>query len=77
MSGNVPNQISKTIGLLHNLQNHLTSSASPISYKGFIRLHLDYWEVIYNELKINIFIKNLNLFSIIRSKLEQEVLEVH
>ena len=37
----VPNQIRQTIGMLHNLQNHLTSSASPASYKGFIRLHLD------------------------------------
>ena len=45
----VPNQIGQTVGLLQNLQNYLTSTASPASYKGFIRLHLDYWEVIHNE----------------------------
>ena len=37
----VPYQIRQTIGLLQNLQNNLTSSASPASYKGFVRLHLD------------------------------------
>lgn len=45
----VPFQIRQTIGLLQNLQNNLTSSASPASYKGFVRLHLDYWEVAHNE----------------------------
>lgn len=45
----VPNQIGQTVGLLQNLQNYLTSTASPASYKGYIGLHLDYWEVIHNE----------------------------
>ena len=39
----------KTIGLLHKLQTLLPSTPLTIIYKSFIRSHLDYGDMIYDQ----------------------------
>ena len=46
---NVSNKISKTIGLLRKLQNILPRPTLLTIYKCFIRLHLDYGDIIYDQ----------------------------
>ena len=46
---NVSNKISKTIGLLRKLQNILPRPALLTPYKCFIRPHLDYGDIIYDQ----------------------------
>ena len=46
---NVSNKISKTIGLLRKLQNILPRPALLTIYKCFIRPHLDYDDIIYDQ----------------------------
>ena len=46
---NVSNKISKTIGLLRKLQNILPRPALLTIYKCFIRPHLDYEDIIYDQ----------------------------
>ena len=43
------NKVNKTIGLLRKLQNILPRSALLTIYKSFIRPHLDYSEIIYDQ----------------------------
>ena len=45
----VSNKISKTIGLLWKLQNILPRPAFLTIYKSFIRPHLDYDDIIYDQ----------------------------
>ena len=46
---NVSNKISKTIGLLRKLHNILPRPALLTIYKCFIRSHLDYGDIIYDQ----------------------------
>ena len=46
---NMSNKISKTIVLLRKLQNILPRPALLIIYKCFIRSHLDYGDIIYDQ----------------------------
>ena len=46
---NVSNKISKTTGLLRKLQNILSRLALLTIYKCFIRPHLDYGDIIYDQ----------------------------
>ena len=46
---NVSNKISKTIGLLRKLQNILPRLALFSIYRSFIRPHLDYGDIIYDQ----------------------------
>ena len=46
---NVSNKISKTIGLLRKLQNILPRPALLTIYKCFIRPHLDYGDIMYDQ----------------------------
>ena len=46
---NVSNKISKTIGMLRKLQNILPRPALLTIYKCFIRPHLDYGDIIYDQ----------------------------
>ena len=43
------NKVNKTIGLLRKLRNILPRSALLIIYKSFIRPHLDYGDIIYDQ----------------------------
>ena len=43
------NKVNKTIGLLRKLQNILPTSALLTIYKTFIRSHLDYSDIIYDQ----------------------------
>ena len=43
------NKVNKTIGLLRKLQNILPRSALLTIYKSFIRPHIDYGDIIYNQ----------------------------
>ena len=46
---NVLNKVSKTIGLLSKLQKFLPRPPLITIYKSFIRPHVDYRDVIYNQ----------------------------
>ena len=46
---NVSNEISKTIGFLRKLQNIPLKPALLTMYKCFIRLHLGYGDIIYDQ----------------------------
>ena len=43
------NKVNKTIGLLRKLQNILPRSTLLTIYKSFIRRHLDYGDIIYDQ----------------------------
>ena len=43
------NKVSKTIDLLRKLQNILPRPPLRTIYKSFIRSHLDYWDIIYDQ----------------------------
>ena len=42
-------KVSKTIGLLHELQNLLPEKSLTTVYKSLIRLHMDYVDIIYDQ----------------------------
>ena len=46
---NVLNKVSKTIGLLRKLQKILPRPPLITIYKSFIRPHVDYGDIIYNQ----------------------------
>ena len=46
---NVLNMVSKTIGLLRKLQKILPKPPLITIYKSFMRSHLDYGDIIYNQ----------------------------
>ena len=43
------NKTNKTIGLLYKLQNILPRAALTITYKAFVRPHLDYGDILYDK----------------------------
>ena len=45
----VTTKINKTIGLLRKLQNPLPRIALMQIYKAFVRPHLDYGDILYNQ----------------------------
>ena len=46
---NIYSKVSKTIGLLRKLHNTLPRLLLPTIYKSFIRPHLDYGDIIYDQ----------------------------
>ena len=46
---NVLNKVDKTIDLLHKLQNLLSRSTLITIYKAFVRPHLDYGDILYDQ----------------------------
>ena len=52
---NVFNKTNKTIGLLRKLSNLLPRQALIIIYKAFVRPHLDYGDVLYDQTFNNSF----------------------
>ena len=46
---NMCNMVNKTIGLLRKLQNILRVPSLLTIYKSFIRPHLDYGDIIYDQ----------------------------
>ena len=58
---NVSNKISETIGLLRKLQNIVPRPAPLTIYKCFIRPHLDYGDIIYDQAYNLPFHQNLEL----------------
>ena len=55
------NKVNKTIELLSKLQNILPRSALLTTYKTFIRLHLDYGDIIYDQVYNASFHQKLEL----------------
>ena len=45
----ITTKVNKTIGLLHKLQKALPRPVLMTMYKAFVRPHLDYGDIIYNE----------------------------
>ena len=45
----VTSKINKTIGLLHKLQNLLPRTALIMIYKAFVRPHLNYGDILYDQ----------------------------
>ena len=58
---NVLTKVNKTIGQLRNLQNILPRGSLLTIYKSFVRPHLDYGDVIYDEHYNNSFPQKLEL----------------
>ena len=56
---NILNKVNKTIGLLSKLQNILPREPLLIIYKSFVRPHLDYGDVIYDQHYNNSFHQKL------------------
>ena len=46
---NIYSKVNKTIGLLHKLHNILPRLPLLTTYKSFIRPHLDYGDIIYDQ----------------------------
>ena len=46
---NMLNTVNKTIGLLRKLQNTLVRQSLLTFYKTFMRLHLDYGDIVYDQ----------------------------
>ena len=53
------NKVNKTIGLLRKLQNILPRESPLTIYKSFVRPHLDYGDVIYDQQYNNSFHQKL------------------
>ena len=45
----VSTKINKTIGLFHKLQNLFPRTTLPTIYKAFVRPHLDYGDIFYDQ----------------------------
>ena len=56
---NILNKVNKTIGLLRKLQNILPREPLLTIYKSFVRPHLDYGDVIYDQHYNNSFHQKL------------------
>ena len=56
---NILNKVNKTIGLLRKLQNILPREPLLTIYKSFVRPHLDYGDVIYDQHYNNFFHQKL------------------
>ena len=52
-------KISKTISLLRKLQNNLPRAPLVTIYKSFVRPHLDYGDILYDQMFINSFHERL------------------
>ena len=46
---NVLNKVNKTIGLLRKFQNFLSRSTLITIYKAFVRPHLDYGDILFDQ----------------------------
>ena len=62
----IVNKINKTIGLLRKFQNFLPRKSLLTIYKSFIRPHLDYGDIIYDQTYNTSFIKDWIHFSTMR-----------
>ena len=60
---NVFNKTNKTIGLLKKLSNLLPRQALVTIYKAFIRIHLDYGDVLYDQVLIILSTQKWNPFN--------------
>ena len=58
-------KVCKKIGLLYKLQNSLPRSALLTIYKGFVRPHLDYGNIIYDQTFNGTFHQKLELIQYI------------
>ena len=56
----------KGIGLLRKLQSILPRTSLLTIYKSFIRPHLDYGDVVYDQPSSDAFLTNLKLFNTIQ-----------
>ena len=56
---NISNKVNKTIELLRNLQNILPREPLLTIYKSFVRPHLDYGDVVYDQHYNNSFHQKL------------------
>ena len=56
---NVQNKVNKTIGLLHKLQTTLPRTLLITVFKSFIRLFLDYGDIIYDRAYNTSFHQNI------------------
>ena len=56
---NMFKKINKTISLLRKLQNNLPRAPLVSVYKSFVRVHLDYGDILYDETLNNSFYARL------------------
>ena len=62
---NILNKVNKTVGLLRKLQYILPREPLSRIYKSFVRPHLDYGNVIYNQQNNNSFQQKLELIMLL------------
>ena len=56
---NMFKKINKTISFLRKLQNNLPRAPLVTIYKSFVRAHLDYGDILYDQMFINSFHERL------------------
>lgn len=56
---NIFNKVNKTIGLMHKPHLILSNSSLLTIYKFFIRPHLDYWDITYDQKYNALFLEKL------------------
>ena len=61
---NVLNKVNKAIGLLRKLQNLLSRSTLITIYKAFVRPHLDYGDILFDQTYNSSFHEKLDQFNI-------------
>ena len=59
----ITTEVNKTIGLLRKLQKTLPRPVLMTIYKAFVRPHLDYDDIIYDETYNETIHRKLNLFN--------------
>ena len=62
---NILNKVNKTVGLLRKLQYILPRKPLSRIYKSFVRPHLDYGNVIYNQHNNNSFQQKLEFIMLL------------
>ena len=63
---NIFKMVNRRISLLRKLQNILPRAPLVTLYKSFIRPHLDYGDILYDQILIILFMKSSNRFNIIQ-----------
>ena len=63
---NIFKKVNGTISLLRKLQNNLPRAPLVTIYKLFIRPHLDYGDILYDQTFNNFFMKSSNRFNIMQ-----------
>ena len=68
---NILSNVNKTVGLMRKLQAFLPRQSLVMVFKAFIRPHLDYGDIIYNQSYNNSFHKKMESIQYNAAQLQQ------